>query len=83
MIIAKPAIDSESEQVYQHALTRLEKELGWVPSQAHEAMANLAASHGVFLDDVALAVIDAPTIKCGLGQALRRVVFDRRPLRLR
>ncbi len=84
MIIAKStSTNRESEHIYERAIARLGKELGWTPSKAHEVLGELAAGYGVFLDDVAMAVIDAPTIKRGLGQALRRIPPDRRPLELR
>jgi hypothetical protein len=40
--------EHEIEQIYQQAVARLEKELGWTPQQAHSVIAELAAAHGVF-----------------------------------
>ena len=75
--------EHEIEQIYQQAVARLEKELGWTPQQAHSVIAELAAAYGVFLHDVARAVLAAPSVKQGLTRALRQVPFDRRPLELR
>ncbi len=75
--------DGDGDQVYQRAISLLEKELGWTKSEAHEAIAALAARYGVFLDDVARAMLAAPTVKDGPGYALSQVAPDRRPLELR
>ena len=75
--------DAEAEQLYQQALNRIQEELGWSSGRAHEVLADLAAGHGVFLHDVAAAVVSIPSLKGGLQQALHHVAFDHRPLNLR
>jgi hypothetical protein len=69
----------EAEQLYRQALSRIQDELGWSPGEAHRALAQIAAGHGVFLHDVALAVLSAPSLKLGMSAALRQVVLERRP----
>ena len=69
-----------NREVYKRAIARLEKELGWTPSKAHEVIAGLAQAHGVFLDDVAQAIIRARTVRCGLARVIGSAQFDRRPL---
>ena len=71
-------IAHEPTQIYPLALARLEKELGWTPNQAHNAIAQYAAFQGVFLDDVARAILEVRSMGRGLGHALRGVPFDRR-----
>jgi len=84
-MITTPRItpELEAEQLYQRALSRLQAELGWSTGKAYEALAGLAAGNGVFLPDVATAVLMAPSLKRGLHHALRRAVYDRRPLGVR
>ena len=80
MIIAKSIeTEQEAEQVYPQAIARIERELGWGAHQAHLALAEIAQAYGVFLDDVAHAILGARSIKRGLASALRPVKFDRRP----
>ena len=84
MITTPPiAPELEAEQLYHRALARLQNELGWSIGQAHTALAELAAGNGVFLHDVAFAVLEARTLKHGLPVAIRQAVFDRRPNSLR
>ncbi len=68
----------ETEPVYTQAIARIQKDLGWGTTQAPAALAQIAQAHGVFLDDVAQAVLSARTIKYGLASALRPVRFERR-----
>ena len=83
-MIIPPRITSETSDnnpdVYKRAIARLEKELGWTPGKAHEVIARLAQVQGVFLDDVAQAIIRARTVRCGLARIIRSAQFDRRPL---
>lgn len=67
------------QQVYQRAIARIERDLGWGAQQAHLALAQIAQANGVFLDDVAEAILGARSLKRGLAHALREVKFDRRP----
>jgi len=80
MIIAK-SLDTgqETEQVYKRAIARIEKDLGWGAQQAHDAMALIAQAYGVFLDDVAQAVLGARSIKRGLAFAVEPIRLRRRP----
>ena len=73
------AINDAEEPIYWRAIARLEKELDWTPSQAQAAIAGFAAAHGVFLDEVAEAVLAAASIKRGLSRALNGLTFIRRP----
>ncbi|HLF00681.1 MAG TPA: hypothetical protein VI547_01800 [Anaerolineales bacterium] len=82
MIIAKD-ITPQSDQVYERAVARLVRELGWAPAEAHTAMGEFAQGYGVFLDDVAEAVLHARSVKRGLARALRSAKFDRRPMEQR
>jgi hypothetical protein len=84
-MITAPRItpELEAEQLYRRALDRMQRELGWSMGEAHAALAELAAGNGVFLHDVALAVLEARTLKRGLQSAVRQTVFDRRPLGMR
>ena len=80
MIIAKPIeTGQKDEQVYRRAIARIQGDLGWGAHQAHVALAQIAQANGVFLDDVAEAILGARSIKRGLAYGLRRVRFDRRP----
>ncbi|MBM4425477.1 MAG: hypothetical protein FJ030_19225 [Chloroflexi bacterium] len=84
MVAAKNIVaDSEADQIYHQALDRLERELGWPQGKSHDAIAELAAGYGVFLHDVARAVLSAPSVKYGLGRALLGAPFDHRPMPLR
>lgn len=74
---AKTEIDAQN--LYRRALNRMQSELGWTPAQAHAALAQLAAGYGVFLHDVAAAVLFAPSLGGGPAFALKQVVFQRRP----
>jgi hypothetical protein len=69
----------KTENVYKRAIARIERDLGWEAHQAHLALAQIAQAYGVFLDDVAQAVLGARSIKRGLAYALQPVRFDRRP----
>ena len=84
-MITTPAItpDSESDKVYNNAIARLQEELGWTPGDAHRVLADIAAGYGVFLQDVAVMVLAAPSLKGGVPQALQGVTYDHRPLQLR
>ena len=75
--------EQEAEQLYRRAVKRLETELGWSPGKAHTLLADVAAGYGVFLHDVAAAVVTVPSLKRSLRRTLRSAVFDRRPLNLR
>ena len=77
--ITSKASDNDPE-VYKRAIARLEKELGWAPGKAHDVIAGLAQVYGVFLDDVAQAIIRARTVRCGLARVIGSAQFDRRPL---
>lgn len=68
----------DPEPVYSRAIARIERDLGWGDQQAHAALAQIAQAYGVFLDDVAQAVLGARSLKRGLALALRPVRFDRR-----
>jgi ANTAR domain-containing protein len=68
----------EAQHLYQRAISRIQADLGWTPPEAHAALAHLAAGHGVFLHDVAAAVLFAPSLANGLYAALKQVVFKRR-----
>lgn len=70
----------DSSNIYERALARVEFDLGLTPSKAHIALAGYAAAYGLFLDDVAKAVLNARTIKRGLNLALKQASFERRPL---
>jgi hypothetical protein len=79
MIIAKRLeVEKEPEPVYARAIKRIKRDLGYGDQQAHEALTHIAQAYGVFLDDVAQAVLGARSIKRGLALALRPVRFDRR-----
>jgi hypothetical protein len=82
MIIAKD-VTLQADQVYERAVARLVRELGWAPEKAHTALGEFAQAYGVFLDDVAEAVVRARSVKRGLAFALRAVKFDRRPMEQR
>lgn len=69
-----------SSTVYERAIARIELDLGFTARNAHGALARFAATYGLFLDDVAQAVLGARTITQGLNRALKQVVFPRRPL---
>jgi hypothetical protein len=69
----------ETEQMYHRAIARLEKEFGWAPGIAQDAIAEAASAYGVFLDDIARAVLAARSIKRGLPHVLGQTAFDRRP----
>lgn len=77
-IITTAKTDVEAQGLYQQALNRMQTELGWTLTQAHAVLAQLAAGHGVFLHDVAAAVLQAPSLTGGLAAALAQVVFQRR-----
>ncbi len=79
MVTQEAITKNENEQVYHRAIARMEKDLGWAPSKAHDAIAEAASAYGVFLDDVAHAVLAARSIKRGLTHVLRQTDFDRRP----
>lgn len=83
MVTPEAITKTGSEQIYHRAIARMERELGWAPSKAHDAIAEAASAYGVFLDDVAHAVLAARSIKRGLPHVLRQTDFDRRPLPLR
>ena len=76
-IISTVKSDLEAQQIYQRALSRIQADLGWTLPEAHAALAQLAAGHGVFLHDIAAAVLFAPSLADGLYMALRQVVFKR------
>jgi hypothetical protein len=79
MIIAKRIeLEPNPDPVYSRAIARIERDLGYGNQQAHAALAQIAQAYGVFLDDVAQAVLGARSIKRGLALALRPVRFDRR-----
>lgn len=79
MIIAsRIETEQEPEPVYSRAIARIQSDLGMGKQQAHDALAQIAQAYGVFLDDVAQAVLGARTIKRGLALALKPVRFDRR-----
>lgn len=79
MIIANRVETTPAEQqVYKQAIRRIEKDLGWGAHQAHQALAYIAQANGVFLDDVAEAILGARSLKRGLAYALRQVHFERR-----
>jgi len=71
----------EAEQLYRQALSRIQDELGWSPGEAHRALAQIAAGHGVFLHEAAMAVLSIPSLKPGMYTALRQVVVERQPFR--
>ncbi len=83
MIIAPQIRGEGQEQLYQKAVNRLERDLGLSQSTARTMLADAAQAYGVFLDDVAQAVINARSLKRGIATVLRRTQFDRRPLELR
>jgi hypothetical protein len=80
-MIVSNGIDTASaeQRVYDRAIRRIERDLGWGAQEAHQALAHIAQANGVFLDDVAEAILGARSIKRGLAQALRQVQFRRRP----
>lgn len=78
LIIKTIQSDSEAQLVYQRALGRLHSDLGWTLAEAHATLAQLAAGYGVFLHDVAAAVLSAPSLVGGPAAVLRQVVFQRR-----
>lgn len=77
-IITTAKTDIEAQSLYQRALSRMQTELGWTLTEAHAVLAQLAAGHGVFLHDVAAAVLHAPSLAGGPAAALAQVVFQRR-----
>jgi aspartokinase-like uncharacterized kinase len=83
MIIAPPVRMEGEEQLYKQAVRRIERDLGLSQSMAHAVLADAAQAYGVFLDDIAQAVLKAKTLKRGIAAALRTAEFDRRPLELR
>jgi hypothetical protein len=72
-------MNNENESVYIQAVARLEQDLGWTETDARDAIASYASAQGVFLDDVASAILSAASLKRGLGQALYGVSFRRHP----
>ena len=70
--------DNEAQHLYQRAIGRLQSDLGWTLAEAHTTLAQLAAGYGVFLHDVAAAVLSAPSLAGGPAAALKQVVFQRR-----
>jgi hypothetical protein len=77
-IISTVNSDLEAQHLYQRAINRIQAELGWTLSEAHAALAHLAAGHNVFLHDIAAAVLFAPSLADGLYVALKQIVFKRR-----
>ena len=79
MIIA-PSIETQREidSIYTRAIARLERDLGWEAQQAHNAVAQIAQAYGVFLDDVAQAILGARSIKRGLAPVVQAVELRRR-----
>lgn len=71
--------NKKSTNTYERAVARIENELGLSQSQARQAIAGYAAAHGMFLDDVAQAVVRVKTIKRGLNLALKQMPVQRRP----
>jgi hypothetical protein len=77
-IITTAKTDSEARNLYQQAVSRMQSELGWTLDEAHTLLAHLAAGYGVFLHDVAAAVLCAPSLSGGPAAALHQVIFQRR-----
>ena len=77
-IITTVKSDLEAQNVYQQALSRMQADLGWTPVESHTALAQLAAGYGVFLHDVAAAVLSVPSLVGGPAAALKQMVFERR-----
>lgn len=79
MIIA-PSLDTtlNAETAYTRAIARLKRDLGWEAQQAHAAVAQIAQAYGVFLDDVAQAILGARSIKRGLASVVQAVELRRR-----
>ena len=79
MIETHTITKNDPEQMYKRAIARLAKEFGWAPAKAEDAIAEAASAYGVFLDDIARAVLAARSIKRGLPYVLGQTAFDRRP----
>jgi hypothetical protein len=69
-------MNNEYDSVYAQALERLETELGWTETDARDAISSYASVRGVALEDIAEAILLAPTLNRGLGQALYGVLVS-------